>query len=376
MTVSLSPVFQDAQLDSQGNPASGHKIFTYAADTSTKIPTFTTLAGDVPHSNPVILNTRGEPPSPIWLTDGAKVDFVFTTPGDTDPPTSPIRTTLMDVSGIGDTQATSQAVSEWIFTGLTPTFLSAVGSTSSFSVNGNQTGTYQVKRRIQAFTSSGAFYGQILTSAFGSGVTNVSGKMDSGALDSSLTRVDVGIVSGQNTSLPVLFQPAIELIEVRSFSTATVVDFVPTAAHVARYKTFRIRIDSGTFTFGSTGVLQARFSVNSGTSYDSGPVDYVAHRFTSPLTSLGTGAAQTSDSLDAGGAAILLTIGPGGFIFGDVEFDLNRGYLFSRIHNFDSINRRISVVHGQKSTQNIQSAIRILLTVGTMTGVFSIFGCI
>jgi hypothetical protein len=36
MTVKLSPVFNDAQLDSSGNPYTGAKLFTYAAGSTTK----------------------------------------------------------------------------------------------------------------------------------------------------------------------------------------------------------------------------------------------------------------------------------------------------------------------------------------------------
>lgn len=190
MTLSLSPVFQDGQQDNNGNPANLHKIHTYAAGTSTPVPTFRTMAGDVPHTNPIVLNSRGEPPDPIWLTDGVTYDFQYTLPGDT-----PIRT-FLNISGMGDTEATAQAISQWIFTGLTPTFLSA----TSFSLNGNQVSQYDVGRRIQAFIASGTREGFILTSAIVSGTTVVTVALDSGSLASSLTRVDIGIISGTKSS--------------------------------------------------------------------------------------------------------------------------------------------------------------------------------
>lgn len=50
-TVNLSPLFNDAQLDSSGNPLSGGKLFTYAAGSSTKQTTYTSSAGSVAQAN-------------------------------------------------------------------------------------------------------------------------------------------------------------------------------------------------------------------------------------------------------------------------------------------------------------------------------------
>jgi hypothetical protein len=51
-TVKLSPLFNDAQLDSSGDPLSGGKVYWYAAGSSTAQNTYTD-----------ILNARGEPAS-------------------------------------------------------------------------------------------------------------------------------------------------------------------------------------------------------------------------------------------------------------------------------------------------------------------------
>jgi len=92
-TVNLSPLFNDAQLDSSGNPYSGALLFTYAAGSSTKQNTYTSSAGTVAQSNPIVLNSRGEPTNgPIWLVDSQSYKFVLAGPSDTDPPASPIRT--------------------------------------------------------------------------------------------------------------------------------------------------------------------------------------------------------------------------------------------------------------------------------------------
>lgn len=195
-TVNLSPVFNDAQLDSSGNPYSGAKLFTYAAGSSTKTNTYTSSAGSVAQSNPIILNSRGEPTNgPIWLIDGTSYKFVLAGPADDDPPASPIRT-IDNVAGINDVAATSQ--SEWVDPGATPTYVSA----SSFTLVGDQTTDFHVGRRIKCTITAGAVYGMIGAAAYTS-LTTLTLQLDSGALDSGLSAVSLGIVSAANTSQPI-----------------------------------------------------------------------------------------------------------------------------------------------------------------------------
>ena len=79
MAVNLSPVFGVAgQLfDNNGNPLAGGKIYTYLAGTTTNAATFTSAAGNIAHSNPIVLDGAGRVPSgEIWLTDGIAYKFV------------------------------------------------------------------------------------------------------------------------------------------------------------------------------------------------------------------------------------------------------------------------------------------------------------
>lgn len=79
MAVNLSPVFGVAGqvFDNNGNPLSGGKIYTYAAGTTTPQATYTTAAGSIAHTNPIILDSAGRVPSgEIWLTDGLAYKFV------------------------------------------------------------------------------------------------------------------------------------------------------------------------------------------------------------------------------------------------------------------------------------------------------------
>jgi hypothetical protein len=80
MAVNLSPYGGvGAQfLDNSGNVLTGGKIFTYAAGTTTNQATYTTSAGDTPHSNPIILDASGRVPGgEIWLTDGSAYKFIL-----------------------------------------------------------------------------------------------------------------------------------------------------------------------------------------------------------------------------------------------------------------------------------------------------------
>jgi hypothetical protein len=82
MAVNLSPVGGVAGqfFDNNGNPLSGGKIFTYAAGTTTNQATYTSAAGVIAHSNPIILDSGGRVPSgEIWLTDGLSYKFLIKT---------------------------------------------------------------------------------------------------------------------------------------------------------------------------------------------------------------------------------------------------------------------------------------------------------
>jgi len=79
MAVNLSPVFGvAAQLfNDNGDPLAGGKIYTYLAGTTTPAATYTTSAGNIAHSNPIVLDGAGRVPTgEIWLTDGITYKFV------------------------------------------------------------------------------------------------------------------------------------------------------------------------------------------------------------------------------------------------------------------------------------------------------------
>jgi hypothetical protein len=190
----LSPIFNEAQFI-LGIPAVGGKLFTYAAGSTTPQPTFTDASGATPQSNPITLDARGEPSSPIWLAEGLAYKLVFTSSTDTDPPTSPIRT-IDNVTGIGDNTVT---VSQWQDTGIVPTYVNS----TTFTVPGDQTSTFFTGRRVQAFVTAGTVYGYVTNSSFTT-LTTITLDIDSGSLDSGLSSVKIGLLTPDNHSIPLL----------------------------------------------------------------------------------------------------------------------------------------------------------------------------
>ena len=81
MAVNLSPVGGVAAqfFTNSGTPLTGGKIFTYAAGTTTPQATYTSSQGNVPWTNPIVLDAAGRVPSggEIWLTDGLTYKFLL-----------------------------------------------------------------------------------------------------------------------------------------------------------------------------------------------------------------------------------------------------------------------------------------------------------
>lgn len=84
MVVNLSPVGGAAAqfFDNNGTPLVGGKLYTYAAGTTTPQATYTTAAGNVAHTNPIVLDSGGRVPTgEIWLTYAA-YKFIIKTSAD------------------------------------------------------------------------------------------------------------------------------------------------------------------------------------------------------------------------------------------------------------------------------------------------------
>jgi parallel beta-helix repeat protein len=64
-----------------GVPLAGGKIYTYGAGGSTPLATYTTSAGNIAHSNPIVLDSSGRVPGggEVWLTSDLAYKFVLQT---------------------------------------------------------------------------------------------------------------------------------------------------------------------------------------------------------------------------------------------------------------------------------------------------------
>jgi hypothetical protein len=191
MAVKLSPVFNDAQLDSSGNPYVGAQLFTYAAGSTTKQTAYQDSAGLTQHTNPIVLNSRGEPPAPIWLTEGSTYKLYLTTPTDTDPPVTSVRV-IDNIRGVNDATVT---IDEWISSGLTPTYVSA----TSFTLSGDQTTEFHEGRRLKITDSGGSKYVTITGSTYAPSTTTVVVAGD--ALASPTSAVSYSIIRATNSSI-------------------------------------------------------------------------------------------------------------------------------------------------------------------------------
>lgn len=63
--------------DDNGVPLAGGKLYTYSAGTTTPAVTYTTRAGTVNNTNPIILDAAGRTPQEIWFSGGLLYKFVL-----------------------------------------------------------------------------------------------------------------------------------------------------------------------------------------------------------------------------------------------------------------------------------------------------------
>ena len=98
MAVFLSPVGGVAAqfFTNTGAVLTGGKLYTYAAGTTSPLPSYTTNVGNVARTNPIILDAAGRVPGSgeIWITSAA-YKFVLTDSNDV------LIATYDNVSGIG-----------------------------------------------------------------------------------------------------------------------------------------------------------------------------------------------------------------------------------------------------------------------------------
>lgn len=76
-TVALCPTFGIGYqaFDASGLPLNAGLIYTYQAGTTTNQATYTTSAGSVTNTNPIVLGADGRPPAEIWLDETLSYRF-------------------------------------------------------------------------------------------------------------------------------------------------------------------------------------------------------------------------------------------------------------------------------------------------------------
>lgn len=195
MSVNLAPQTRLQYTDSNGNPYSGAKLFTYLNNTATKQATYTTSAQTTAHSNPIVLDSSGRPPAEVWLVSGVSYTFVLAPATDSDPPASPILTDN-DITGVNDVSSSS-TIDQWI-TGPTPTYVSA----ASFSLAGNQTVIFEPGRRLKLTLGASTVYATIASSVFGAATTVTIVVDNLGVIDNTLSGVSYSVLTATNESIP------------------------------------------------------------------------------------------------------------------------------------------------------------------------------
>ena len=186
----LSPISNDQVVDSNGNPLVGGYWQVFLAGTSTPVTTYTDSTGITPQPTSITLDAAGRPANPIWLSGGIPVKFrLFSA-------TAVPLLTVDNVSGINDPAGVT-AQDQWVLYGAAPTYISG----TSFSVAGDQTGIFQIGRRVRTVNTGGVIYSSITNSVYGA-VTTVTVTNDSGTLDAGLSAVSYGLLTSLSMSIP------------------------------------------------------------------------------------------------------------------------------------------------------------------------------
>lgn len=215
----LSPVFNEQTFNASGSPLVGGQIETYIAGTSTPLASYTTQNGTTQQSNPIILNSRGEPTNPIWLGSGLLYKFILK---------DAVGVSLRTIDNVGGVNDSSLSVSEWVASGVAPTFI----STTSFSVVGDRTADFTPGRRTRSTNSGGTVYSTIsaVSYSIGTGLTTVTVVNDSTPLDAGLSAVDVGILNPAFRSYPANGQEV--RIDVASAATVNLTTSAPSTRNI------------------------------------------------------------------------------------------------------------------------------------------------
>lgn len=150
-TVNLSPLGGSGWqfFDNSGNVLTGGKLYTYAAGTTTPLTTYTSVAGNIAHTNPIILDASGRIPNggQVWLALGIVYKFILKTSTDVQIWSAD---NISGISGVG-------LVENFLGTGSQTVFIL---SNAPFNENATQiyiNGVYQQKNTYTVVNTSVTF---------------------------------------------------------------------------------------------------------------------------------------------------------------------------------------------------------------------------
>jgi hypothetical protein len=172
--------------DSNGNPASAGKVYTWQTGTNnTAKATYTDSTGTVENANPVTLDSNGR--AAIWL-DGYYHIQAYDAAGNL----------IADTDNVSSLPFTSAGTSQWVDQNLTFTYVDG----THFSVPGVYTDTFEAGARVKAVVTAGTIYGAVVSSTSGGSpvITTVTMTWDSGTLDDGLSTISVGIITPSNSA--------------------------------------------------------------------------------------------------------------------------------------------------------------------------------
>jgi hypothetical protein len=134
MAVNLSPLGGAGWqfFDNSGVPLAGGLLYSYEAGTTTPAPTYTSAAGTIANTNPIVLDAAGRPPSEIWLSPIAYKLVLKTSAG-------VLLWTMDNITGLPSAGSQNDLVATAGQTAFTVGFTYTVGNNSlSVLVNGSK----------------------------------------------------------------------------------------------------------------------------------------------------------------------------------------------------------------------------------------------
>ena len=203
MSVNLSPIGNGINfLTNTGLPLAGGLLYTYQAGSSTPLTTYTTNAGTIANTNPIVLGTDGRLPNELWLTYGYYYKFVLQ---------DAVGSTIATYDNLYGILGTIPATTPTLPTGCIILWSGAIGSIpSGFYLCNGANGTPDLRDRF--IVGAGSSYSVAQTGGSADAIvvshnhTATSVVTDPGHAHSYNTNSATGVVSG-GSSPPTMMSP-------------------------------------------------------------------------------------------------------------------------------------------------------------------------